>query len=55
MLDFCLRQMGQDREEQKGILSQWLGLLSHDGSAIETHGNRIKLYFEGDEEFFGNA
>lgn len=36
---------------REGLLNQWLGQLSRDGSALETRGNRVRLFFEGDEAF----
>ncbi|MGC6425817.1 MAG: phospholipase D-like domain-containing protein [Akkermansiaceae bacterium] len=43
--------MGKSSDQPKGILADWLGLLSADGSALHTAGNRVKLYFEGNEAF----
>ncbi len=37
--------------EDEGLLNKWLGCLSRDGSALETVGNRVQLFFEGDDAF----
>ena len=37
--------------EKQGLLSEWLGLLSRDGSAVQSCGNRVELFFEGDDAF----
>ena len=37
--------------EKQGLLSKWLGLLSRDGSAVQSCGNRVELFFEGDDAF----
>ena len=32
-------------------MSEWLGLLSRDGPAVQSCGNRVELFFEGDDTF----